>query len=133
MNEVVTSLLRKMSVKHKQTSAYYPQVNGLVKKTNGILCNIMNKVVLKNQRAWDVHLNEALWAYRTAYKVTSGCTPFKLAFGFEVVIPIELEIPTLRTIIEHGLDEEGSLKAMLLQLQELDEFKHAALQNIEVM
>jgi hypothetical protein len=133
VNGLVSKLLGRLSVKHWKASAYYPQANSLVEKTNGILCNILGKVVLDKRRAWDEHLNEALWAYRTAYKVTSGFIPFKLAYGFEAVIPIELEVPSLRTAIEHGLDENGSLEAWLIQLQGLDEFCRAALQKNEVM
>jgi transposase InsO family protein len=45
VNGVVTDLINRLSVKHWRTTSYYPQVNGLVKKTNGILCDIIAKMI----------------------------------------------------------------------------------------
>ena len=45
INGVATNLFNRLSVKHRRTTSYYPQANGLVKKTNGILCNIIAKMV----------------------------------------------------------------------------------------
>ena len=104
----------------------------MVEKTNGILIGIISKVILDKCRTWDDHIGEALWAYRTAYKMVTGYTPFQLVFGFEAVIPIELKIPSLRSAIQHGLGETGSLEARLLSLERLDETRRQALWNNEV-
>jgi transposase InsO family protein len=45
MNDVLRELLQHMSIKHHRASPYYPQANGLVEKTNGILIGIIAKVV----------------------------------------------------------------------------------------
>jgi hypothetical protein len=42
----------------------------------------------------------SLWAYNMVVKTNIGFTPFHLVHGVEVVLPIEFEIPTLRTAIE---------------------------------
>lgn len=73
---MVTELLKKLSVKHRRTTPYYPKANGLVEKTNGILADIIAKMILDKRRTWDEHLREALWAYRTSYKLTTNYTPF---------------------------------------------------------
>ena len=41
-------------------------------------------------------LNSALWAFRTAFKVSTGLTPFRLVYGMEVVVPMEFIVPSLR-------------------------------------
>jgi hypothetical protein len=102
VNDVLKDLLQEMSVKHRRASPYYPQANGLVEKTNGILAGIIAKIVEGQIKKWDLHVEDALWAYRTAYKLTTGYTPFQLTFGFEAVIPVEYEIPSLRLAIETG-------------------------------
>jgi len=117
---VVTKLLSKLSVKHRRVTPYYPQANDMVEKTNGILTRIIAKVILDKQCTWDDHVGEALWAYRTAYKTVTGYTPFQLVFGFEAVIPIELEIPSLRLAIQHGLGDTESLEARLISIERLD-------------
>jgi hypothetical protein len=58
---------------------------------------------------------------------------FHLAYRFEAVIPIELEIPSLRVAVEHNLGDVSSLEARLTLLEELDEDRRSALQRNEVM
>ena len=62
----------------------------------------------------------ALWAYRTSVKTTTGFTPFQLAFGLEVVLPIECEIPSLKLAIEL-LPGTIATEERLLSLDHLDE------------
>jgi hypothetical protein len=125
-NEVVKELLDKLSVKHRRASPYYPQANGLVEKTNGILAGIIAKVVQGERKQWDLHVGDALWSYRTAYKLTTGFTTFQLTFGFEAVNPVEYEIPSLRLAVQHELGDSLSLQARLLILEKLDEFRRRA-------
>jgi len=77
VNDLVKELLSKMLVKHRRASPYYPQANGLVEWTNGISAGIIGKVVLDKRREWDLHVSEALWLYRTAFKTYSSFTPFQ--------------------------------------------------------
>ncbi|XP_012472452.1 uncharacterized protein LOC105789627 [Gossypium raimondii] len=44
-------------------------------------------------------------AYRTSVRTSIGATPFSLIYGMEVVLPIEVEIPSLRVLAELKLDE----------------------------
>lgn len=133
VNELLSTLMRKLSVKHRRASPYYPQANGLVEKTNGIIIGIIGKVVLEKRREWDLHVSEALWAYRTAHKNATGFTPFQLAFGLEATVPIELELCSLRTAIKHGMDEAESLKTRVFMLEKLDETRRQALFNYETL
>nr|GEY74839.1 hypothetical protein [Tanacetum cinerariifolium] len=45
----------------------------------------------ENHASWSDKLNDALWAFRTAYKTPIGCTPYKLVYGKACHLPIELE------------------------------------------
>jgi hypothetical protein len=45
-------------------------------------------MVNANRTDWDTKLHAALWAYRTAYKVTTKHTPFSLVFGTEALLPM---------------------------------------------
>jgi hypothetical protein len=70
---------------------------------------------------WDLKIHHVVWVYNTTYKTTTGYSPFRLTYGMEVFLPIELEVMTLRiaTTIRLPLDE--SQLHRLLQLNELDE------------
>ena len=46
--------------------------------------------------AWLEELPGVLWAYRTTTRTPTGESPFKLAFGTEVVIPAEVGVSSLR-------------------------------------
>ena len=46
-----------------------------------------------------------LHGYRTSVRTSTGATPYSLVYGMEVVLPIEVEIPSVGLIMEAGLDE----------------------------
>ena len=72
-----------------------------------------------------------LWAYCTAYKVTTNATPFQLVYGQEAILPIELEIPSLRIVVEYRLGDTESLQFRLSQLEKLDKIRAQALLTME--
>ena len=75
---------------------------------------------------WEHKLTAALWAYRTPYKVATHCTPFSLAFGLEVVMPMEFLVPSLRVVVREILIKEA-LTERLVDLEQLEETRlHAA-------
>jgi hypothetical protein len=113
-------------IKHRKTSPYHPRANGQTEKTNGILCKILTKTIAGLATDWDDKLWSALWAYRTAYKVTTQFTPFQLVYGQEAILPIEFELPFLRVAIDNRLGDPESLQARLLQLEALDEKRREA-------
>ena len=94
-----------------------------MESTNKQLVRILTKMVNSHCTDWDVKLSAALWAYRTAFKVGTGLTPFKLAFGFEAITPIEHVVPRLRMLIADRLIPKESLSFRLEVLQQLDELR----------
>ncbi|GJT83771.1 reverse transcriptase domain-containing protein [Tanacetum coccineum] len=50
-----------------------------------------DRTVGENRASWSAQLDDALWAFRTAYKTPIGCTPYKLVYGKACHLPIELE------------------------------------------
>ena len=69
---------------------------------------------------WEHKLTVALWAHRTAYKVATNCSPFSLAFGLEVVMPMINLVPSLRVAVWERLTEK-SLTKRLVDLEQLEE------------
>jgi len=74
-----------------------------------------------------------LWTYRIAYKVTTKQTPFQLVYGQEAILPIELEVQSLRIAMEHRLGGEDSLKERYTMLKKLDETRRQAYLNTWAM
>nr|GFB88555.1 hypothetical protein [Tanacetum cinerariifolium] len=48
------------------------------------------RTVSENSASWSDKLDDALWAFRTAFKTPTGCTPYKLVYGKSCHLPIEL-------------------------------------------
>ena len=92
---MITGLTEHYVVVHKKSTLYYPQANGLAESTNKSLQNILRKIVNENRMDWDTKLNSALWAYWTSFRTSVQATPFRLAYGFEAVMPVEFQIPSL--------------------------------------
>ena len=87
-NKVIRLLTSQHMINHKKSSVYYPQANGQAESSNKILMKILRRTVSANKKDWDKKLNSTLWAFRTAYKVNTGMTPFRLTYGLEAVVPI---------------------------------------------
>ena len=116
LNEVNAQLTTEFMIIHRKSSAYYPQANGQAKSTNKTLCKILTKTGEASRGDWEHKLTVALWAYRTAYKVATHCTPFNLAFGLEEVMLMEYLVPSLRVAVQARLIEK-SLTERLLELE----------------
>ncbi|GJU49915.1 reverse transcriptase domain-containing protein, partial [Tanacetum coccineum] len=69
------------AVTHRLSTAYHPQTSGQVEVTNRGLKRILERTVGENRASWSDKLDDALWAFRTAYKTPIGCTPYKLVYG----------------------------------------------------
>nr|GEU48760.1 reverse transcriptase domain-containing protein [Tanacetum cinerariifolium] len=88
---VLEQLMSKYGVTHRLATAYYPQTSGQVEVSNRGLKRILERTVGENRGLWSEKLEDALWAFRTAYKIPIGCTPYKLVYGKSCHLPIELE------------------------------------------
>nr|GEV93084.1 reverse transcriptase domain-containing protein [Tanacetum cinerariifolium] len=65
--------------------------SGQVEVSNRGLKRILERTVGENRASWSDKLDDALWAFRTAFKTPIGCTPYKLVYGKACHLLIELE------------------------------------------
>nr|GEY51624.1 reverse transcriptase domain-containing protein [Tanacetum cinerariifolium] len=84
-------VMQKFGVTHHLATPYHTQTSGQVEVSNCGLKRILERTVGKNRASWSDKLDDALWAFRTAYKTPIGCTPYKLVYGKVCHLPIELE------------------------------------------
>ncbi|GJZ30309.1 reverse transcriptase domain-containing protein [Tanacetum coccineum] len=93
-NDQFAKVMLKYGVTHRLSTAYHPQTSGQVEVSNRGLKRILERTVVENRASWSDKLNDALWAFRTAFKTPIGCTPYKLVYGKACHLPIELENKT---------------------------------------
>nr|GEZ22269.1 reverse transcriptase domain-containing protein [Tanacetum cinerariifolium] len=55
--------------------------------SNQGLKRILERTVGENRTSWSDKLDDALWAFRTAFKTPIGCTPYKLVYGKSCHLP----------------------------------------------
>nr|GFA30383.1 reverse transcriptase domain-containing protein [Tanacetum cinerariifolium] len=84
-------IMLKYGVTHRLSTAYHPQTSGRVEVSNHGLKRILERTIGENCASWSDKLDDALWAFRTAYKTHIGCTPYMLVYGKACHLPIELE------------------------------------------
>nr|GEW66780.1 DNA-directed DNA polymerase [Tanacetum cinerariifolium] len=90
-NDKFAKVMSKYGVTHRLATAYHPQTSGQVEVLNRGLKRILERTIGENRASWSEKLDDALWAFRTAYKTPIGCTPYKLVYGKYSHLPIELE------------------------------------------
>ena len=77
--------------------------------------------MVETSRDWSEKLPFALWAYRTSFRTSTGATPYSLVYGIEAVLPVEIEMGSLRVILEQQISETKWVQSRLDQLSLLDD------------
>ena len=77
--------------------------------------------MVETSRDWLENLSFALWAYRTSFRTSIGATPFSLVYGMEVVLPVYIEMGSLRVALEQRTSEAEWAQSCFDQLSLLDE------------
>nr|GFA62723.1 reverse transcriptase domain-containing protein [Tanacetum cinerariifolium] len=91
LKSLFSRVMAKYGVTHRLSTSYHPQTSGQVEVTNRGLKRILKRTVGENHASWSDKLEGALWAFRTAFKTSIGCTLYRLVYGKACHLPLELE------------------------------------------
>ncbi|GJX24221.1 reverse transcriptase domain-containing protein [Tanacetum coccineum] len=128
-NDKFAKVMSKYGVTHRLATAYHPQMSGQVEVSNRGLKRILERTVGENRASWSDKLDDALWAFRTAYKTPIGCTPYKLVYGKSCHLPIELEHKAYWALKHANFNLKTAGDHRMLQLNELNELRDQAYKN----
>ena len=87
--------------------------------------------MVETSRDWSEKLPFALWAYRTSFRTSTEATPYSLVYGMEAVLPVEIEIGSLRVALEHQISETEWAQSRYDQLSLLDERRLRATDHVQ--
>ncbi|GJR35367.1 reverse transcriptase domain-containing protein [Tanacetum coccineum] len=128
-NDQFAKVMLKYGVTHRLSTAYHPQTSGQVEVSNRGLKRILERTIGENHASWSDKLDDALWAFRTAFKTPIGCTPYKLVYGKACHLPIELEHKAYWALKHCNFDLKTAGDHRKVQMNELNELRDHAYEN----
>ncbi|GJT84282.1 putative nucleotidyltransferase, ribonuclease H [Tanacetum coccineum] len=128
-NSLLEKTFKKYGVTHRLATPYHPQTSGQTKNTNRAIKRILERTVNGNRKEWEDKLDDALWAFRTAYKAPIGSTPFRIVYGKACHLPLEMEHKAYWALKEVNVDLDATGKHRFLQLNQLDELRTEAYEH----
>ncbi|KAD2393801.1 hypothetical protein E3N88_40778 [Mikania micrantha] len=124
-NTMLEKALQRYGVTHHLATAYHPQTRGQVENANREVKQILEKTVGKSRKDWSDKLDDALWAFRTAYKTPLGTTPYMVVYGKACHLPVELEHRALWALKTVNLDLTEVGRKRYFQIHELEALRDA--------
>ncbi|XP_057434469.1 uncharacterized protein LOC130727374 [Lotus japonicus] len=95
-NRSVKDFCAEMGIEMRFASVEHPQSNGQVESANKVILNGVKKRLGEAKGLWANELITVIWAYNTTPQSTTGETPFKLTYGVDAMIPVEVQDVTFR-------------------------------------
>ena len=117
-----------LGIKNQFSSPGHPQENGQTKVTNRTLLKIIKTKLDDAKGTWPEELPNVLWAYMTTARTPTRETPFRLTYGTEAVILVEVGVTNTRRAV---FSKEGNDKKLRLNLDCLDKVRDEASSRME--
>ncbi|GJY68290.1 reverse transcriptase domain-containing protein [Tanacetum coccineum] len=128
-NDQFAKVMLKYGVTHHLSTAYHPQTSRQVEVSNRGLKRILEKTIGENRASLSDKLDDALWAFCTAFKTPIECTPYKLVYAKPCHLPIELEYKAYWALKHCNFDLKTAGDHRKVQMNELNELRDQANEN----
>lgn len=109
------------------STPYYAQENVQVEAANKILIGLIKKYMGQKPKNWHTTRNQVLWACRNSPKESTNSTPFRLVYGHDIMLPLEIYLQLVRIQRQFGISTEFYWGMMFDELAQLDEDRLTAL------
>ena len=81
-----------MGIQKARTTAYHPQGNWQIERQNRTLQEILSTFVSEHPDTWDLHIDQAVFAYNTSRHESTGFSPYELVFGRVACMLVEIDL-----------------------------------------
>ena len=89
---------------HKtRTAPYHPESDGMVERFNRTLLMMLAMFAGKNRDDWDDLLPAVMMAYRSSVHESTGYSPYRLMFGEECTLPMDIGLPREQSQVQEEL------------------------------
>lgn len=88
-SDLFKELLKLIACEHVLTSVYHPQTNAMVERRNAVIVDMLSAYCQSNQKNWDDHLAQVVWAYNTSRSETTKFSPYQLLYLRDPVLSID--------------------------------------------
>nr|CAN72632.1 hypothetical protein VITISV_025688 [Vitis vinifera] len=120
-----------LNIRNSYSTPRNPQSNGQVEATNKTLITASKKRLEQVKGKWVEKLPGVLWAYRTTPGRPTGNTPFSLTYDMDAIIPTEIGLPTIRTMVGRQGDANAELGRNLDWADEVRETASIRMENYQ--
>ena len=91
-SNLIKSVCDLMGIQKIRTTAYHPQGDGQIERQNRTLQEILSTFVSEHPDTWDLHIDQAVFAYNTSCHESTGFSPYELVFGRVARMPVEIDL-----------------------------------------
>ncbi|XP_015944826.3 uncharacterized protein LOC107469959 [Arachis duranensis] len=116
-----------LGIKQRFSSVEHSETNGQVEAANKVILQGLKKRLNHKIGAWADELASVLWSYRTTQQSSTGETPFRLIYGVDAIIPVEIGELSPQLIL--GGVEEAMKKDLVDKAREVANLSEAALKQ----
>ena len=128
-NKMMKEMCEDFEIQHHNSMPYRPKMNGIVKAENKNIKKIIQMMTM-SYKDWHEILSFVLYGYQNSVCTSTGATPFLLVYGMEAVLPFEVEVPSLRILVESRLKESEWAQARFDQLNLIEGKRLAAMRHL---
>ncbi|XP_072088018.1 uncharacterized protein [Arachis hypogaea] len=127
-----TSFLQELKIKQHFSLMEHPQTNGLAEVANKVILHALRKKLDDAKGLWAELIPEIIWGYNTTIHLTTKETFFRLVYGSDAMISVEISQSSLRTEMADQAKKDIARQFKLDLVEELRSstaVKHLAMQQ----
>ncbi|XP_025661034.1 uncharacterized protein [Arachis hypogaea] len=124
------STIKNLKINQHFASVEHPQTNGLAEAANKVILHALKKKLDDAKGLWAELIPEVLWGYNTTPQTSTKETPFRLVYGSEAMIPLEISQNSIRTYMDNQDEARKSELDIIEEIRDIAALKQRAAQQV---